>query len=158
MTGWRIGYAGGPEELIKAMANDPVAEHLEPVLDQPGGGGRGAQRRRRTSSRAQRRIFKERRDLVVDMLNEAPGHPLPPARGRVLRLSRPAPARSARKTPQGKAIGTDEDFATYLLEAEGVAVVQGAAFGLSPYFRISYATSTERWTRPARASSAPARR
>ena len=70
-----------------------------------------------------RKAFQARRDLVVKMLNDAKG----------LRCA----------TPEGKVIGNDTDFATYLLEAEGVAVVQGTAFGLSPNFRISYATSTE---------------
>ena len=87
-------------------------------------------------------MFKERRDLVVDWLNRVPGLYLPAAGRRVLRL--PVLRRAARQaTPAGKTIENDEDFVRYLLEAEGVAVVHGAAFGLSPHFRISYATSTE---------------
>ena len=87
-------------------------------------------------------MFKERRDLVVSMLNQANGHRLPDAGRRVLRLSV-----LRRHDRQDRAVGqdastTDEDFVTELLEAEGVAVVQGAAFGLGPAFRISYATST----------------
>ena len=87
-------------------------------------------------------LFKERRDLVVDWLNRIPG----------LHCHRPEGAfyvypscagLLGKRTPDGKAIDTDEDFVRYLLEAEGVAVVHGAAFGLAPHFRISYATSTE---------------
>jgi aspartate aminotransferase len=80
--------------------------------------------------------------MVVEMLNKAPG----------IRCHKPEGAFYVypscagcigKRTPQGKAIETDDDFVTYLLEAEGVAAVQGSAFGLSPFFRISYATSTE---------------
>ena len=87
-------------------------------------------------------LFKERRDLVVDWLNRIPG----------LHCHRPDGAfyvypscagALGKSTPDGKMIETDEDFVKYLLEAEGVAVVHGAAFGLAPHFRISYATSTE---------------
>jgi aspartate aminotransferase len=87
-------------------------------------------------------VFKQRRDLVVSMLNQAKG----------LRCARPEGAfyvypscagAIGKTTPQGKRIGSDEEFVTYLLENEGVAAVQGSAFGLSPFFRISYATSTE---------------
>jgi aspartate aminotransferase len=86
--------------------------------------------------------FKERRDLVVDWLNRVPG----------LHCSRPEGAfyvypscagLLGKRTPDGKTIDTDEDFARYLLETEGVAVVHGSAFGLAPHFRISYATSNE---------------
>jgi aspartate aminotransferase len=87
-------------------------------------------------------LFKERRDLVVDWLNRIPG----------LHCHRPDGAfyvypscagTLGKRTPDGKVIETDEDFVKYLLEAEGVAVVHGAAFGLAPHFRISYATSTD---------------
>ena len=88
-------------------------------------------------------IFQERRDLVVSMLNQARGICLPVAGRRVLRLSRPAPALIGKKAPAGKVIDTDEDFVAELLEAEGVAVVHGSAFGLGPNFRISYATSED---------------
>src|SRR5205814_1279845 len=89
--------------------------------------------------------FKARRDLVDDLLNKAQG----------LHCHRPEGAfyvypscagTIGKKTPQGKLIASDDDFVTYLLEAEGVAAVQGSAFGLSPFFRISYATSTEALT------------
>jgi aspartate aminotransferase len=90
-------------------------------------------------------VFKERRDLVVTMLNQAKGLYCPRPDGAFYVYPSCAGA-IGRTTPQGKRIATDGDFVEYLLEAEGVAVVQGAAFGLSPHFRISYATSTEALT------------
>ena len=86
-------------------------------------------------------LFRERRDMVITMLNQAPG----------LDCTRPEGAFYVypscagvigKSTPDGKTIASDDDFVTYLLEAEGVACVQGSAFGLSPFFRISYATAT----------------
>ena len=140
MTGWRIGYAAGPESLIKAMATlqsqstsnpssiaqwaavealngpqDFIAEHNE--------------------------VFKARRDLVVSMLNQAKGITCPTPEGAFYVY--PSCAGTIGKTsPSGKVITSDDDFVTELLEVEGVAVVQGSAFGLAPHFRISYATAT----------------
>jgi aspartate aminotransferase len=88
------------------------------------------------------KVFKERRDLVVSMLNQANGLTCATPEGAFYVYPSCAGA-MGRKTPEGKALETDEDFVTYLLESEGVAAVHGEAFGLSPYFRISYATSTE---------------
>ncbi len=141
MTGWRIGYAGGPVELIKAMAAVQSQSTSNPssisqaaaveALNGPQG-----------FIPEHNAEFKQRRDLVVDMLNQANG----------LRCHRPEGAfyvypscagTIGRKTPQGKTVRDDSDFVEYLLEGVGVAVVQGVAFGLSPYFRVSYATSTE---------------
>mgnify|MGYP003710696595 CR=1 FL=1 len=87
-------------------------------------------------------IFQERRDLVVSMLNQATGLSCPTPEGAFYVYPSCAGA-IGRKTPDGNTIETDEDFITFILESEGVAVVQGAAFGLSPCFRVSYATSTE---------------
>ncbi|MFQ5955995.1 MAG: aminotransferase class I/II-fold pyridoxal phosphate-dependent enzyme, partial [Kiloniellales bacterium] len=88
------------------------------------------------------RVFRERRDLVTAMLNQANGLGCATPEGAFYVY--PACAGTiGKRTPGGETLATDEDFVTYLLQAEGVAVVQGAAFGLSPYFRISYATSTE---------------
>jgi len=89
--------------------------------------------------------FKARRDLVVDMLNKAPGLHCHKPEGAFYVYPSCAGV-IGKTTPQGKKIETDDDFVTYLLEAEGVAAVQGSAFGLSPFFRISYATSTEALT------------
>ncbi len=131
MTGWRIGYAGGPEHLIKAMATlqsqstsnpDAIAQWAAvEALNGP-----------QDFIPKHNKIFKERRDLVVSMLNQANGIKLPEAGRRLLRLSRPAPAPSARRRRAARRLATDEDFVTELLEAEGVAVVQGSAFGLGP--------------------------
>jgi aspartate aminotransferase len=87
-------------------------------------------------------IFQQRRDLVCDMLNKAQGLFCPKPDGAFYVYPSCAGA-IGRRTPRGKLIENDTDFVEYLLEAEGVAVVQGVAFGLSPHFRISYATSTE---------------
>ena len=87
-------------------------------------------------------LFQERRDLVVDWLNRIPGLHCHRPEGAFYVYPSCAGA-LGKRTPDGKPIETDEDFVKYLLEAEGVAVVHGAAFGLAPHFRISYATSTE---------------
>ncbi len=141
MTGWRIGYAGGPVELIKAMATIQSQSTSNPSsISQAASvealnGPQDFIAKHNVS-------FKERRDLVVKMLNEAPGIRCPTPEGAFYVFPSCA-GTIGKKTPDGKTIKTDEDFVTYLLEAEGVAVVQGSAFGLAPYFRISYATSTE---------------
>jgi len=88
------------------------------------------------------RSFKERRDLVVDMLNRVPGLFCPRPEGAFYVYPSCAGV-IGKRTSAGQTITNDEDFVRYLLEDTGVAVVHGAAFGLSPHFRISYATSTE---------------
>ena len=141
MTGWRIGYAAGPLPLIKAMdmiqgqqtsgacsiAQWAAVEALngpQDFIDE------------------RRKIFEQRRDLVVSMLNQAKGLNCPVPEGAFYVY--PSCAGTIGKTaPSGKKIESDVDFVSELLEAEGVAVVQGSAFGLGPNFRISYATSTE---------------
>ena len=140
MTGWRIGYAGGPADLIKAMATIQSQSTSNPssiaqwasveALNGP-----------QDFIPVHNKVFKERRDLVVSMLNQAKGIECPRPGRRVLRLS--VLRRHHRQDRAiGKVIGNDEDFVTELLESEGVAVVQGSAFGLGPAFRISYATKT----------------
>ena len=123
MTGWRIGYAGGPAELIKAMSDDPVAVDVEPVV-----GRQWAAVEALTGPQdfipGHNKVFKERRDLVVVDAQPGQGHRLPAARGRLLRLSVDAPALIGKTRPRGKVIANDADFAE-LLETEGVAVVQG---------------------------------
>jgi aspartate aminotransferase len=141
MTGWRIGYAGGPEPLIKAMATIQSQSTSNPssisqwasveALDGP-----------QDFIARNNKIFKERRDLVVSMLNQAKGLHCPKPEGAFYVYPSCAGA-IGRKAPSGKIVATDEDFVTELLEAEGVAVVQGTPFGLGPAFRISYATKTE---------------
>ncbi|MSO89852.1 MAG: pyridoxal phosphate-dependent aminotransferase, partial [Rhodospirillaceae bacterium] len=140
MTGWRIGYAAGPVELIKAMAvvqsqstSNPSSISQAAAVEALSGP--------QTFIAERNAVFKERRDLVVDMLNRAKGLQCPKPEGAFYVYPSCAGA-IGKKTPDGKVIKTDTDFVTYLLESVGVAVVQGEAFGLSPYFRISYATST----------------
>lgn len=141
MTGWRIGFAGGPAELVKAMSTiqsqstsnassvsqaAALAALTEPADYLP----------------ERNAMFKLRRDLVVSGLNMANGLHCPTPEGAFYVY--PSCAGCLGKTaPNGKVIESDGDFAEALLEAEGVAVVPGAAFGLSPHFRISYATATE---------------
>lgn len=141
MTGWRIGYAAGPEILIGAIrklqsqsTSNPCSisqwaavEALEGPQDY-------------IAERAA--VFRDRRDLVVSMLNQAAGLDCPVPEG-AFYVYPSCKGCIGKKTPKGTMLATDEDFARALLEEEGVAVVHGEAFGLSPFFRVSYATSTE---------------
>ncbi|MFA5119875.1 pyridoxal phosphate-dependent aminotransferase, partial [Zavarzinia sp.] len=141
MTGWRIGYAAGDVALIKAMAKIQSQSTSNPCsISQAAAVEALTGTQDFIAPRAER--FKERRDLVVAMLNQAKGLNCPRPEGAFYVYPSCAGV-IGKKTPDGKVIETDGDFVTYLLESEGVAVVQGAAFGLSPYFRISYATSDE---------------
>jgi aspartate aminotransferase len=139
MTGWRIGYAGGPEHLIKAMdfvqgqqtsgacsiAQWAAVEALNGPQDH---------------LPRFKKAFEERRDLVVSMLNQSKYLKCPMPEGAFYVY--PSCAEAIGKTaPSGKVLRTDEDFVSELLETEGVAAVHGSAFGLGPNFRISYATS-----------------
>jgi aspartate aminotransferase len=140
MTGWRIGYAGGPEPLIKAMAmiqsqstSNPSAVSQWASVEALNGP--------QDFIAEHNKVFKERRDLVVSMLNQANGIECPTPEGAFYVY--PSCAGTLGKSAStGMMIMTDEAFAAQLLEAEGVAVVHGAAFGLGPAFRISYATKT----------------
>jgi len=141
MTGWRIGYAGGPTELVKAMA--AVQSHS---TSNPSSISQAAAVEALNGPQdfiaEHNAIFEQRRDLVVAMLNQAKGITCPRPDG-AFYVYPSCAGTIGKKTPDGKVIENDTDFVDYLLEAEGVAVVQGVAFGLSPHFRISYATSTE---------------
>ncbi len=141
MTGWRIGYAGGPKELINAMrkvqgqsTNNPASISQWAAVEALN----GPQDYIATSGAA----FLRRRDLVVGLLNKIEGLTCPTPEG-AFYVYPSIKGLIGKSTPEGKLIATDEDFATELLATEGVAVVFGAAFGLSPAFRISYATSDE---------------
>ncbi len=139
MTGWRIGYAGGPEWLIKAMSNVMGQTTSNPCSISQWAAVEALSGTQDFIPRNQR-LFQERRDLVVSMLNQAQGIQCPTPEGAFYVY--PSIAKLiGKKTPGGAAIENDEAFALALLEAETVAVVHGAAFGLSPCFRISYATS-----------------
>ncbi|MEW6597060.1 MAG: pyridoxal phosphate-dependent aminotransferase [Pseudomonadota bacterium] len=141
MTGWRIGYAAGPQALIKAMAkvmsqstSNPTSVSQYAAVEALNGP--------QDFIRERAKVFQARRDLVVSMLNQANGLMCPTPEG-AFYVYPSCQALIGKSTKAGKVIKTDEDFASELLEAEGVAVVHGEAFGLSPFFRISYATSTE---------------
>ncbi len=141
MTGWRIGYGGGPKALIKAMGAiqsnstaNPCSISQAAAIEALNGP--------QDFIPVHNKSFKERRDLVVDMLNRIPGLFCPRPEGAFYVYPSCAGA-IGRRTPAGDTIANDGDFARYLLEEAGVAVVHGEAFGLSPHFRISYAASPE---------------
>lgn len=141
MTGWRIGFAGGPKQLISAMTD--VQSHS---TSNPSSISQAAAVEALNGDQSflneWRRVFKERRDRVVEMINECDGlHTHTPEGAFYVYAS--CAGCIGKTTPSGKTIKTDEDFVTYLLEDQGVACVHGEAFGLSPFFRISYATSME---------------
>lgn len=141
MTGWRIGFAGGPKDLIKAMCNIQSQSTSNPCSIAQAAAAAGLNGDQSFMG-PWVEAFKKRRDMVVGLLNEADGIHCPTPEGAFYVYPSCAGA-IGKKTPDGKVIENDEDFVTYLLEAEGVACVHGAAFGLSPHFRISYATSDE---------------
>ena len=141
MTGWRIGFAGGPAPLIKAMAKVQSQSTSNPCSISQWAAMEaliGPQEHLDEFKAA----FRRRRDLVVSALNAIPGIECPTPEGAFYVYPSVA-GLIGKKTPSGKTIETDEDFCAELLEAQGVAAVFGAAFGLSPHFRVSYATSDE---------------
>jgi aspartate aminotransferase len=141
MTGWRVGFCGGPKPLIKAMVNmqSQVSSGISTVgqaaaaaaLDGP-----------QDFVRERAAIYKRRRDMVVEMLNAAPGIACHRPEGAFYVFPNVAGC-LGRTSAGGRRIATDTDFALALLEEKHVAVVQGAAYGMSPYIRISYATDDE---------------
>jgi len=139
MTGWRIGYCGGPEPLIKAMSK-LQSQTVSSASSVSQWASVEALNGPQDCIPKFQRAFEERRDLVVSMLNQARGIECPTPEG-AFYVYPSIRKLIGRRAPSGRTIGTDEDFAAELLETEGVAVVHGAAFGLSPFFRISYATS-----------------
>jgi aspartate aminotransferase len=144
MTGWRLGYCAGPPQLIKAM-NLIQGQSTSGTCSIAQWAGVEALNGTQDFIPERRKEFEARRDLVVSMLNQATGIDCPKPEGAFYVY--PSCKRLMGKTTEtGKVLETDEDFVTELLEAEGVAVVHGSAFGLGPNFRISYATSTEALT------------
>ena len=141
MTGWRIGYAGGPEPLIKAMAMIQSQSTSNPTAVSQWAAVEALEGPQDFIAR-HNAIFKERRDLCVSMLNQARGIQCPKPEG-AFYVYPSCAGTIGRTAPTGKELATDQDFVTELLEAEGVAVVQGTPFGFGPAFRISYATKTE---------------
>lgn len=144
MTGWRIGYAAGPIELIKAMTKIQ-GQQTSGTCSIAQWAALEALNGTQDFIPERRDVFEQRRDLVVSMLNQATGLNCPKPEG-AFYVYPSCAGLIGKKAPSGKTIETDEDFVTELLEAEGVAVVHGSAFGLGPNFRISYATSTEALT------------
>ena len=139
MTGWRIGYAAGPEPLIKLMGkvmsqttSNPSSISQWAAVEALNGP--------QDFIKPNARLFQDRRDLVVSMLNQSTGLVCPTPEG-AFYVYPSCEALIGKTAPSGRVIGGDKDFANELLETEGVAVVFGEAFGLSPFFRISYATS-----------------
>ncbi|MHA1548317.1 MAG: pyridoxal phosphate-dependent aminotransferase [Alphaproteobacteria bacterium] len=141
MTGWRIGFGAGPNELIRAMAKLQSQSTTNPSSISQWAAVEALQGPQDfIPSNAE--TFRQRRDLVVSMLNQAPGlncltpegafYVFPSCEGTI-----------GRTTQGGRLIDNDATFVTALLEEEGVAVVHGSAFGMEPHFRVSYATSTE---------------
>ncbi len=141
MTGWRIGFAGGPANLIKAMT-DIQSQSTSNPSSVSQAASVAALNGPHDFIKANNEVFKQRRDLVVSMLNQASGLNCPTPEG-AFYVYPSCKGVIGKKTPDGKVIESDSDFVSALLEAEGVAAVQGEAFGLSPHFRISYATATE---------------
>ena len=141
MTGWRVGYAGGPLPLIRAMnmIQSQSVSHTASISQ-----AAAVEALNGTQDFIPRNVavFKARRDMVVKALNDCRGLSCKTPEG-AFYVYPSCSGVIGKKSPEGRVIGTDTDFAAALLEAEGVAVVPGAAFGLEPYFRISYATSTE---------------
>ena len=141
MTGWRIGYAGGPKELIKAMAViQSQATSCPSSVSQAA--SVAALNGPQDFLKERQQSFKERRDFVVEALNSIPGIECRTPEGAFYTFAGCA-GMLGKTTPAGRRIETDADFTDYLLETAHVAVVPGSAFGLSPYFRISYATSKQ---------------
>jgi len=141
MTGWRIGYAAGPAELIKAM--DMVqGQQTSGACTIAQWASVEALNGPQEFIPVRRKAFEERRDLVVSMLNQAQHLKCPKPEGAFYVYPSVAGA-IGKTTTSGKVIETDEDFVSELLEQEGVAAVQGSAFGLGPNFRVSYATSLQ---------------
>ena len=141
MTGWRIGYAAGPAWLIKGMAgimsqstSNPTSISQYAAVEALNGP--------QDFLAVRNQAFQDRRDLVVSMLNQANGLSCPTPEG-AFYVYPSCAALMGKKTATGVVLANDEDFARELLEAEGVAVVHGGAFGGSPAFRISYATSAQ---------------
>jgi aspartate aminotransferase len=139
MTGWRIGYAGGPEALIKAMGGLQSQSTTNPSSISQWAAVEALNGPQDFIAR-NNKVFKERRDLVVSMLNQARGLKCQTPEGAFYVYPSCAEL-IGKKTKDGVLIDNDDTFAKQLLNSEGVALVNGAAFGTSPAFRISYATA-----------------
>ncbi|MCI8211797.1 aspartate aminotransferase [Pseudomonas sp. S25] len=141
MTGWRIGYAGGPLPLIKAM---------DKLMSQSIGGASAVSQAAAVAALEEggsfveeaARVFAERRNLIIELLNDVPGLKCLAIEGAFYAYPN-CGGLIGKRTPQGLVLQSDLDVRNYLLESANVAVLDGAAYGLSPYLRLSFATSTE---------------
>ena len=140
MTGWRIGYAGGPKPLIDAMRT-VMGQTTSNAASISQWAAVEALNGPQDFIAPNAALFEERRDLVVSMLNQAAGLACPTPRG-AFYVFPSCEGAIGKHAPSGRLIASDADFAGELLEAEGVSVVLGEAFGASPFFRVSYAAST----------------
>jgi aspartate aminotransferase len=141
MTGWRIGYGAGPKSLIKAM-NLIQSQSTSNACSIAQGAAIMALNGTQEFLHEWRKTFAERRDKTLHLLNQVPGlHCLKP--GGAFYLYSNCQGVLGKVTPTGQVLENDNQFCNYLLEAAQVTAVSGDAFGLSPYFRISYATSLE---------------
>ncbi len=145
MTGWRIGYAAGPKELIGAM-NKIQSQSTSNPSSVSQAAALAALSGDQEFLKDWRKTFQQRRDLVLDRLGKIDGIDCIKPEG-AFYVYASCKGVIGKTTPSGKEIKTDQDFAEYLLEEKGVSVVHGEAFGLSPYFRISYALSQEDLTK-----------
>jgi aspartate aminotransferase len=142
MTGWRIGYGGAPAALVKAMV-----KLQSQSTSNPSSIGQAAALEALTGPQdfiAERtRIFQQRRDQVVGWLNAIPGVTCHRPEGAFYVYPSCAGV-IGKKTPDGQVLASDNDFVLYLLESQNLALLQGEAYGLSPFFRISFAASMEK--------------
>lgn len=145
MTGWRIGYAGGPVELIQAM-NKVQGQSTSNPSSISQAAAVSALTGDQAFLKEWRAKFQERRDLVVGLLNTCEGITCQTPEG-AFYVYASCEGVIGKVTPEGKKIETDTDFANYLVEKHHLVVVQGVEFGLSPYFRISYALDKETLTK-----------
>jgi len=141
MTGWRVGYAAGPADVIKAMnkVQSQSTTHATSISQAAAVAALNGDHSFIASNNA---AFKERRNLVVKMLNEIDGLDCPMPDG-AFYVYPSCAGLIGKTTPDGNVLKTDGDVVTYFLESQGVAAVHGEAFGLSPHFRVSYATSND---------------
>ncbi len=145
MTGWRIGYAAGPIELIKEMSKVQGQSTSNPSSISQAA-ALAALNGDQSFLKDWRAKFQERRDLVVSMLNQAKGLKCFAPEG-AFYVFASCEGTIGKKTPEGKVIESDSDFANYLVDKHNVVIVPGVEFGLAPYFRVSYALSKETLTK-----------
>lgn len=141
MTGWRIGYAGAPEPLVKKMAEIQGHSTSNPSSISQAA-ATAALNGPQDFLAEQNKVFKERRNMVADMLNDIRGITCAKPEG-AFYVYPSCEGLLGLMTPGGNELSSDDDVVEYFLESEGVAAVPGSAFGMSPNFRISYATATK---------------